>query len=130
MRRRRKPDPRADALLVAVAVGRVAIGVTGLLAPGPLLRSFGWNGADPGGRTLSRMTSARDLGFAALTLSARGDPDALRRAALFTGAADAVDCAAFGTALARGDGRAAPLALSSLAGAGAALASAWAAQQL
>ena len=130
MKRRGQPDSLTEAVLGAIAAGRVAIGVTALIAPGPVLRSFGFDGGDPGGRTLSRMTGARDLGFAALTLSARGDSAALRRAALITGAADAVDCAAFGSAAARGEGRVLTLVLSSLAGASAALASAWAAQRL
>ena len=128
--RRRKVDPAAEAVLGAIAAGRIAIGVTALLAPGPVLKSFGFDDGDPGGRTLSRMTGARDLGFAALTLTGRGDPEALRRAALITGAADGVDCAAFGAAAMRGEGRVSTLALSSVAGAAAAAASAWAAQRL
>ena len=128
--RRREGDPKAEAILGAIAAGRIAIGVTALLAPGPVLRSFGFDGDDPGGRTLSRMAGARDLGFAALTLAARGDAEALRRAALITGGADAVDCAAFGAAAARGEGLFPTLVLSSLAGAAAAAASAWAAQRL
>jgi hypothetical protein len=128
--RRRRPDPGADAVLTAIAAGRVGIGVAALLAPGPVLRAFGFDGDDPGGRTLSRMTGARDLGFGLLTLGARGDSEALRRAALITGAADAVDCAAFGAAAARGEGLASTLVLSSLAGAGAAVGSCWAASRL
>jgi len=128
--RRRRPDPPARAVLGAVAVGRIAIGVTGLLAPGPVLRSLGFDGDDPGGRTLSRMTGARDFGFAALTFAALDDPAALRQAALITGAADAVDCAAMGAAAARGAGQVPTLVLSSLAGAGAAVLSAWAADRL
>jgi len=128
--RRRQPDPLARAVLGSVAAGRIAIGVTALLAPGPVLRSFGFDGDDPGGYTLSRMTGARDLGFAALTFAAYEDSTALRRAALITGAADAVDCAAFGSAAARGAGNGPFLVLSSLAGAGAAVLSAWAAARL
>jgi hypothetical protein len=130
MRRRRRPDKLGQAVLGAIAGGRVAIGVAALLAPKPVLRLFDFDGEDLGGQTLARMTGARDLGFAALTLAARRDREALRRAALITGTADAVDCAAFGAAAARAEGNVAILVLSSLAGAGAAALSGWAAARL
>jgi hypothetical protein len=76
------------------------------------------------------MTGVRDLGFAALTLVARNDRDALRRAALISGAADAIDCAAFGAVAVRREGAVPTLVLSSLSGAAAAVLSAWAAELL
>jgi hypothetical protein len=126
----RRPKPRGKALLGAIAGGRVAIGAAALLAPGPVLRSLGFDPDDPGARALTRMTGARDLGFASLTFAASGDREALRRAALITGAADAVDCAAFGVVAVSGEGPVPTLVLSSLAGAAAAALSAWAAEQL
>jgi hypothetical protein len=130
MRLRRRPDPLGRAALGAIAGGRVVIGVGALLAPGKVLRSLGFDGGDPGGRTLARMAGARDLGFAALTLAAFGDREALRLAALITGAADAVDCAAFGANAVRSEGTVPTLFLSSLAGAAAATLSVWAAKRL
>jgi hypothetical protein len=130
MRRRRRPDPLSRAALGAIAAGRVAIGVGALLAPGRVLRSLGFDGDDPGGRTLARMAGARDLGFAALTFTGFGDRDVLRRAALITGAADAVDCVAFGAVAVRSEGTVPTLVLSSLAGAAAAALSVCAAERL
>ena len=128
--RRRRADPLAERVLLGIAAGRIAIGIAGLAAPRPVLRALGFDSSDPGGVTLSRMTGARDLGLAAITLSARRDADALRRAALAAGAADSVDCAGFAVAAARGETNAAAGALSALAGAGAAAVSAWAATRL
>ncbi len=130
MRLGRGPEPRWVALLGAIAAGRIAIGTGALLAPGAVLRSLGFDPDDPGARTLARMTGVRDLGFAALTLVARNDRDALRRAALISGAADAIDCAAFGAVAARREGAVPTLVLSSLSGAAAAALSAWAAERL
>jgi hypothetical protein len=130
MRRRRRPDPLSRAALGAIAGGRVAIGLGALLAPGPVLRSLGFDGGDPGARAVTRMTGARDLGFAALTFGSFAEREGLRRAALITGGADAVDCAAFGAAAARSEGTVPTLILSSLAGAAAAALSAWAAERL
>jgi hypothetical protein len=127
---RRRPDPLSRAALGAIAGARVAIGLGALLAPGRVLQTLGFDSGDPGARTLARMTGARDLAFAALTFTALGDREALRRAALVTGAADAVDCAAFGAVSIRSEGTVPTLVLSSLAGAAAAALSAWAAERL
>ena len=128
--RRRRPEPLSQAVLGAIAAGRIAIGAGALLAPGVVLRSLGFDPDDCGARTLARMTGARDLGFAALFVAARGDRHALRRVALISGAADAVDCAAFAAAAAGREEAVPTLVLSSLSGAGAAALSAWAAQRL
>ena len=99
--------------------------------PAPFFDHLDLTPATFGARTLARMTGVRDLGFAALTMVARERPrDALRRAALISGAADAIDCAAFGAVAVRREGAVPTLVLSSLSGAAAAVLSAWAAERL
>ena len=113
----------------AVAGGRVLIGATLALAPGPA--TVGWVGRDarrPGTRALARAVGARDLGLGLGVLKSLSDGSPLRP---WLAASALADLADFAATLAHGDrfpssGRAAVLAIAGgsavICAAGAALA--------
>jgi hypothetical protein len=91
---------------LASGLGRVAIGVGMLAAPGPALRALGFSEVSTATEAVARVAGIRDLVLGAITLAALGDRDRLRRATLASAAADAGDTLAFALAL-RGGERAA-----------------------
>jgi hypothetical protein len=129
MRRRRKIDPLARQIVLAIAAGRTAIGVGVLLATRPALRGLGFAETDTASRALARLAGGRDIALGLLTVAARDDADALRVAALLSLAVDATDAVALGIAGRDPAARAAGLRGIASGGA-AALAGAWAWRRL
>ncbi len=115
--------------MVAIAAGRVAIGVGALLATRPALRALGFAEVDGDGLALARIAGGRDVALGLLTAAARDDARWLRRTALAAAAVDAGDAVAFG--LAARDPRTRRAGLGGAASGGAAaLAGAWAWRRL
>lgn len=129
MARRGKIDPLGRQTVLAIAAGRVAIGVGALLATGPALKALGFAETDAAGRALARLAGGRDIALGVLTVTARDDAAALRLAALLAAAVDATDAVSF--AIAARDPRARRAGLGGVASGGAAaLAGAWAWRRL
>jgi hypothetical protein len=99
MARPRQIDPLARQAALALAAGRVAIGVGTLLATRPGLRALGFAETDATGTALAKVVGARDLALGLLTLAARDDREALRAATLAGAVLDSADTVAFGLAL-------------------------------
>ena len=84
----------ADAVR-ALAVGRIAIGVTMLLFPRLAGRlSIGEDGGRPAVTVISRALGVRDAVFGGMLLHTLSSPQVARRWASALGAVDAVDCTA------------------------------------
>ncbi len=98
MGRCRKSDPLARGAVLAVAAGRVAIGIGTLLATRPALRGLGFAETDASGTALAKLAGGRDLALGLVTLAVRDEPAALRAAALAAAALDAADAATFALA--------------------------------
>jgi uncharacterized protein DUF4267 len=92
-----EPDVRAWSL--ASGLGRIAIGVGMLAAPGPALRALGLTEVSPATVAVGRIAGVRDLVLGVATLAALQDRDRLRAATLANAVADAGDTLAFGLAL-------------------------------
>jgi len=124
-------DSSVKAMAGALAVGRVGLALTLLLAPEMALRSLGFRRLSPTTKALARLAGVRDLilgaeACAALLASDRGR---LRRSSLAAAAADAGDVLVFGSALAAGD-ETAPVGRAGVAAAApAALAGLWVAMR-
>ena len=86
----------ARQVTLALAAGRISVGVAATGATDPALRALGFPEPGPTGRALARVLGARDLTLGALTLAAREDRAALRAATLLAAALDAADAVAFG----------------------------------
>jgi hypothetical protein len=95
---RRRTDLLARRAVLAIAAGRIAIGVGAVLATKPALRALGFAEIDAAGTALGRIAGGRDIALGMLTLAARGDRGALRIVALTGAAVDAADAVAFGVA--------------------------------
>jgi hypothetical protein len=122
-------DPLGRQTVLAIAAGRIAIGVGALFATGPALRALGFAETDAAGRALARLAGGRDVAIGVLTVAARDDAKALQLAALLAAAVDATDAVSF--AIAARDPRARRAGLSGVASGGAAaLAGAWAWRRL
>jgi hypothetical protein len=98
---RRRPDPLARQAILAIAAGRIAIGVGAALATRPALRALGFPGQDPTGRTMARVAGSRDIALGLLAVAARDDRVRLRAVSLAATGVDATDAVTF--ALAAGD---------------------------
>jgi hypothetical protein len=110
---------------LAIAAGRVALGLGALLATERTLTVLGFEPSDAGARTLTRLLGGRDLALAGVTLAARDDPSALGRLTFAGVALDAADAISSGIAARDPDAR--PGAVGSAAsGVAAALAGVWA----
>lgn len=83
---------------IAIAVGRIGLGVGALLATRPALRALGFPGTDASGHALARLAGGRDLALGALTLAARNDTAALRALTLAGASLDAADALTLGLA--------------------------------
>jgi hypothetical protein len=120
----------ARRVVVAIAVGRIAIGGGALLASRPTLRALGFPGTDAPGQALAKLTGARDIVLGALTLGARDDLTALRAVTMATVAVDVSDALTLGLA-GRRDSELRLAGIGGLASGGsAALAGAWAWRRL
>ncbi len=129
MRRHRKIDPLGRDAALAIAAGRIGIGVGALLAPRPALRALGFPPTGAEADSLARIAGSRDIALGLLAFAAREDREALRATALVAAAVDAADALAF--ALARRDPRLRRAGISGvLSGSAAAVAGAWAWRRL
>jgi hypothetical protein len=95
---RARIDPIAQQATTAIAVGRMALGASALLAPGPALKALGFSEIDGTSVTLTRLLGTRDLAVGLLTLAARDDLGSLRTATAVSAAVDAADAVALGIA--------------------------------
>jgi hypothetical protein len=129
MARRRQIDPLGRQAVLAIAAGRVAIGVGALLATAPSLKLLGFPELDAPGKALGRIAGSRDIALGLLAISTRDDATALRLAALTATVVDAADAVCFG--IAARDPATRKAGLSGVASGGAAaLAGAWAWRRL
>jgi hypothetical protein len=127
--RRRRTDPLARNTLLAIAAGRVAIGVGALFATRPALSALGFRDADASARVLGKIVGERDIALGLLAIVARDEPAALRATATAGVAVDAADAIALGAA-ARNDGLGAAGFIGALSGGAAAIAGVWAVRRL
>lgn len=98
---RRRSDPLGRQAALAIAGGRVAVGVGTLLATRPALRLLGFGETDANGIALAKLAGGRDLALGLLTLSLRDEPAELATATLVGAALDGADAVTF--SLATGD---------------------------
>jgi len=95
---RRRPDPLARQAILAIAAGRIAIGVGASLATRPALRALGFPAEDPTGRTMARVAGSRDFALGLLAVAARNDRSRLRAVSLAATGVDAADAVTFALA--------------------------------
>ncbi len=84
--------------MLAIAAGRIGIGVGALLVTRPALKALGFAEVDAAGTALGRIAGGRDIALGLIALAARDDRKALRVAALAAAAVDATDAVSFGLA--------------------------------
>lgn len=129
MRGRPQIDRIGRDTVLAIAAGRIGIGVGALLATKPALRALGFPPTDSAAASLARVAGSRDIALGLLAFAAREDRAAMRTAAIIAAAVDATDAVAFAAA-----GRDPQLRRASfsgaLSGSAAALAGAWAWRRL
>ncbi len=124
-----KSDPLGRQIVLAIAAGRVGVGLGTLFATRPSLRVLGFAETDSSGLALAKLAGGRDLALGAMTLALRDDPAALRTAALAGAVLDSADALTF--VLATGDPGTRRAGLSGmLSGGAAALAGIWAWRRL
>lgn len=121
------PSPRA--IVLAVAAGRLAIGVGILAARKPTLRALGFGETSAAGETLATLAGSRDVALGLLPFLLRDDRRALRAVAILAAAVDAGDALAFAAA-ARSPGLRRAGFSGMLSGGTAALAGLWAWRRL
>jgi hypothetical protein len=126
---RRRLDPLGRQTLLAIAAGRIAIGVGAVFVTRPALKALGFTQIDSANMALGRMAGGRDLALGLLTVAAHDDAANLRTVALATAAVDAADAVAFGFAARDPDARQAGVG-GAVLGSAAALAGAWAWRRL
>jgi hypothetical protein len=115
--------------VLAIAAGRVAIGVGALLATRPALKALGFAEVDAPSLALGRIAGGRDIALGLLAVAARDDAASLRTAALAAAAVDATDAIVFGIAARDPQTRRAGLG-GVASGSAAALAGTWAGRRL
>lgn len=116
-------------MVLAIAAGRIAVGVGTLFATRPALGGLGFGETDSSGLALAKLAGGRDLAMGAVTLALRDDPAALRTAALAGAMLDGADALTFTLATADPETRRAGLA-GLLSGGAAAIAGLWAYRRL
>ena len=97
-------DRRARAGGLAIAAGRLGIGVGALGFTRRALAALGFEAPNGAAVALARMAGIRDIALGLHALAARNDLAALREASAIGVAVDAVDAFAFGAALVRREG--------------------------
>ncbi len=97
------PDPLARSGAIAIAAGRLGLGVGILAFTRPALRGLGFTGADSTSVALARLAGGRDVALGLHGLAARNDRERLAEATVIAAAVDAVDGLALGAALASGE---------------------------
>jgi len=90
------PDPLARNGALAIAAGRLAIGIAVSIAPRQALAGLGFSEPQPATIALARMAGVRDIAMALHAFSARGDAGTLRESSLIGAGVDAGDAMALG----------------------------------
>ena len=121
---RRRTDPAARRLALALGAARTGLGVGALFVTGPTLKALLFGETDSVGRALAKLAGGRDLALGLLTLASRDNPAALRDLTLAAAILDAADAFALGLAARDPDTRLAGLG-GVASGGGAALVGAW-----
>ena len=98
------PDGLARAGAMAIAAGRIGIGIGALAVTRPALRLLGFDDPHPATVVLARMAGVRDIALGIHALSVLDDTDKLREASVIGAVVDAGDAFAFGAALAAREG--------------------------
>ncbi len=129
MLRRRKTDPTARQLALALGAARTGLGIGALFVTGPTLKALLFGETDSVGRALAKLAGGRDLALGLLILAARDNPAALRDLTLAAAVLDAADAFSLGLAARDGDTRLAGVG-GVASGGGAALLGAWAWRRL
>ncbi|HEX6665185.1 MAG TPA: hypothetical protein VF081_01140 [Solirubrobacterales bacterium] len=129
MLRAARIDPLARQTSLALAAGRIGIGIAALTATRPALRAAGFPEPGATGTTVAKTLGARDLTLGLLTVAARDDRAALRAVTFGAAMLDGADVVAFSLAAAEPEARRAAL-VSVATAAGAALAGLWAWRRL
>jgi len=127
--RRRKTDPDARRLALALGAARVGLGVGALLFTRSTLKALLFGETDAVGTALGKLAGGRDLALGLATLASREDPATLRRLTLTAGLLDAADAVAMALN-ARDPNTRLPAIGGVLSGASGAAASAWAGKRL
>ena len=91
---RRRADPTARRVALAIGAARVGLGVGALFLTRPTLRALLFDETDGTGRALARLAGGRDLALGLATLAARGDDEALARLSLLAALLDGADAIA------------------------------------
>ncbi len=115
--------------MLAIAAGRIGIGLGAVLVTRPALKGLGFAEVDAAGTALGRIAGGRDIALGLLALAARDDRQALRIAALAGAAVDAADAITFGVAARDPVARRAGIG-GVVSGSAAAIAGAWAWRRL
>ncbi len=98
------PDGLARAGAIAIAAGRIGIGIAALALTRPALRVLGFDDPHPATVVLARMAGVRDVALGVHALSVIDDTAKLREASVIGAVVDAGDAFAFGAALAAREG--------------------------
>jgi hypothetical protein len=126
---RRKTDPNARRLALALGAARVGLGIGALFWTRPTLKALLFGETDSVGVALGKLAGGRDLAIGLATLAARDDTPTLRRLTASAGILDAADAAAMAFNARDPDTRL-PALGGVASGASAAVASAWASRRL
>jgi hypothetical protein len=124
------PDALARLGAIAIAAGRIGIGIGALAFTRPALSALGFEDPQGGTVALARMAGVRDIALGLHALAARDDAAALAQASVLGAAVDAGDSFAFGAALVRRDGLDRTAAMNLPIAGSAALAGAWVSSRL
>lgn len=129
MIRRRRTDPNARRLALALGAARVGLGVGALFFTRATLKALLFGETDARGRALAKLAGGRDLALGLVTLAARDDEAALKRLTQTAGLLDLADAGAMAIAARQQETRVAGIA-GAASGIGGALLSAWAGRRL
>ena len=89
------PDPLARTGALAIAAGRLGLGVAICAFTGRALQGLGFEADDPSAVTLARLAGGRDVALGLHGLAARHDPARLAHSSAIATAVDAGDGVAF-----------------------------------
>lgn len=125
-------DPLARGAAIAIACGRIGIGIGAFGLTRKALAGLGFDRPDGTSVALARLAGSRDiaLGLHALGAVSGGDRERLREATLLGALVDGADALSFGAALISRDGIDRTALINAPLATGAALAGAWALSRL
>lgn len=99
-------SPLLQAVVAAMGLGRIALGLAPIVAAGPASRLLGFPAAhdNPTARAMARLFGVRDIGLGVLAFYAIAHPETASFLFLFNGAMDAGDLLMFAAPLLRRQG--------------------------